>query len=109
MLPHWVDEDALTLRDSVFATVRIPIAAVSWVQKRRRGHSGRSGFRVHDGAALLTYGDADVRITLDSSAGVLVNGMPAVQPFRSIDLSLDDPASFVGAIRELQDVRSAPD
>jgi hypothetical protein len=99
VLPHRIDDDALTLRDSVFTTVTVPLAVVSQVQARGRGHVGRSGFRIDEGAALLTYGDVNVRVFVESSDRVRVNGA-VPPPFRSIDLSLDDRQAFIEALRQ---------
>jgi hypothetical protein len=93
VVPHRVDERWIILNDSVFTALRIPIEQVDAVVTRRRSNFGRSGFRVVDGAALLAYGDASVRIVLTGS------GEPVADGVHTIDVTADDPDAFVGAVR----------
>ncbi len=99
VLPHEIDDRYLRLRDSVFTTVVVPLASVVSVEQRRRGSSGRSGWKLDDhGGALLAYGDASVRLVLCPDPGVLLGTAPAPEGLRTIDLTADDPAAFVRAV-----------
>lgn len=99
VLPHEIDDRYLRLRDSVFTTVLVPLVSVVSVEQRRRGSSGRSGWKLDDhGGALLAYGDASVHLVLCRDPGVLLGTAPAPEGLRTIDLTADDPAAFVRAV-----------
>jgi hypothetical protein len=100
VVPHEVGDRTVRLRDSVFATIDVPLDGIAWAAPNRRGHTGRSGFTVDaDGSALLAYGDTSVRLVLRSDADVHVGIAPAPAGLRTIDVSTDAPDALVRAIR----------
>lgn len=98
VLPHEVGARALVLRDSVFTTVTVPLAAIASAATQRRGHTGRSGLTVKDGTGLLAYGDATVRLALHPDAAVRVGPGPGPDGLRRLDVTADNPAAFVRAV-----------
>jgi hypothetical protein len=100
VVPHRVDERWVTLNDSVFMTLRIPLDRVEAVMTRHRSNFGRSGLRVVDGAALLGYGDTTVRIVLAGDTPLRWDSStPVADTVRTIDLTADDPDGFVAAVK----------
>lgn len=98
VLPHELDEQSLRLRDSVFAVYTVPLMGIASVVRRTRTRTGRSGFVVEDGAAVLAYGDTTVRVVLTPAAVISAGSEPVKDPVRTIDLTVDEPEVFVTAL-----------
>lgn len=100
VLPHVIGAGAVRLRDSVFASLAIPLDAIASVAVHMRANATRSGFTldVATGAALLAYGDATVRIVLRPGSQLRLRGGPAPDGVRTIDVTVDDPRAFVQAL-----------
>lgn len=105
VLPHELDGASLRLRDSVFTTVTVPLAAIASATKHHRSNLGRSGWKIDDGIGLLAYGDAAVRIRLVPDHGVELGQNPEPRQLNAIDLTVDNPDEFVETLRAHQPAR----
>lgn len=99
--PHLLDEQALRLRDGIFTEITIPYDAILRAEVATYSSVGRSGLKTDpaDHSALLAYGDANVRLTLDPSAPVRVDHRGPM-PLRILRLTADAPTVLVAALRQ---------
>lgn len=99
--PHLLDDQALRLRDGIFTEMSIPYDAVLSAEVASHPNFGRSGLKTvpTEHSALLAYGDANVRLTLDPTIPVHIEGRGPM-PLRILRVTADAPAALVAALRQ---------
>jgi len=110
VVPHQVADAHLILNDGCFAVATVPYTALQSAVLHKRPNFYRSGMKLDltDRSMLVACSDANVRLVLEPATQITVNGVD--WPVSTIDLSVDDPAAFVNAIRaRIEGGRERPD
>jgi hypothetical protein len=97
--PHILDEHGLRLRDGIFTELVIPYSAVTDARVARQPNLGRSGLKIDGTTAVLACGDATVALALDSTRPLAVHGRPEGISLASLATTVDQPRTFVDALR----------
>lgn len=93
--PHLLTGDTLIVRDGVFAEKEIALRDVLGIRPTRVSGVGRSGYRVTDGVARSTHGDATVALDLDCDPATLL-------------ITVDEPLRFVERLRAVTAAARTP-